>query len=282
MSTSSTDRLALRIGALRNARRRRNIRDGAWAAERLRLPGIVLDRSDARFARSAVVRFGHALRVARLRRPFRGQPEFAALRLTPLTLSRAAPLLLVSAATVLAFLIVFFFARPQLGQQDVQGGAAIAGGGSLPNASPLRGRSATDLVLIQVPSPATPAPTGSPAPGAAPSGVGNAGTGTVGAGTATRTAPPPLAAGMMRLSGRVVDRRSGDGIQGVCVVIGATSCARSPITDDLGIWTVDLDPGQQLSWNLKFVKDNFVQQEVNVPSRPGTYTVETISLIAFR
>src|SRR6266850_841957 len=194
MSTSSTDRLALRIGALRNARRRRNIRDGAWAAERLRLPGIVLDRSDARFARSAVVRFGHALRVARLRRPFNGQPEFAALRLRPLTLSRAAPLLLVSAATLLAFLIVFFFARPQLGQQDVQGGAAIAGGGTLPNASPLRGRSATDLVLIQVPSPATPAPTGSPAPGSNPSGVGNPGTGSGGSGTATRTAPPVLAA----------------------------------------------------------------------------------------
>ena len=86
----------------------------------------------------------------------------------------------------------------------------------------------------------------------------------------------------MRLSGRVIDRRSGDGIQGVCVVIGATSCTRSPMTDDLGIWTVDLDPGQQLSWNLKFVKDNFVEQQVNVPSRPGTYTVETISLIAFR
>ncbi|OLC53320.1 MAG: hypothetical protein AUH85_14450 [Chloroflexi bacterium 13_1_40CM_4_68_4] len=222
------------------------------------------------------------MRVARLRRPFRGQPEFAALRLTPLTLSRSAPLLLVSAATVLAFLIVFFFARPQLGQQDVQGGAAIAGGGSLPNASPLRGRSATDLVLIQVPSPATPAPTGSPAPGSTPSGVGNAGSGTVGTGTSIRTPPPALAAGMMRLSGRVIDRRSGDGITGVCVVIGATSCTRSPMTDDLGIWTVDLDPGQQLSWNLKFVKDNFVQQEVNVPSRPGTYTVETISLIAFR
>src|SRR5437870_2899871 len=71
MFTSSTelDRLALRLGALRSARRRKSLRDGAWAAERLRLDGIVLDRSDARFAHDAVVRFGHALRVARLRRP---------------------------------------------------------------------------------------------------------------------------------------------------------------------------------------------------------------------
>ena len=281
MSTSSTDRLALRIGALRAARRRRNIRDGAWAAERLRLPGIVLDRTDARFARNAVVRFGHALRVARLRRPFRGQPEFALLRVTPITLSRAAPLLLVSAATVLAFLLVFFFTRPQLGSESVQGGAVSPGGG-VAAASPMRGRSATDLVLIQVPSAATPAPTGSPAPGSGATGVGNAGTGQGGTGTATRTAPPQLAAGMMRLSGRVVDRRSGDGIAGVCIAIGATSCTRSPMTDDLGIWTVDLDPGQQLSWTLKFVKDNYVEQQVNVPSRPGDFTVDTISLIAFR
>jgi hypothetical protein len=56
---------------------------------------------------------------------------------------------------------------------------------------------------------------------------------------------------------------------------------RSPITDALGLWTVDLDLGQVLSWNIKFVKTDYVQQEINVPSRPGTFTVDTVSLVSF-
>src|SRR6266850_2747983 len=115
MSTSSTeiDRLALRIGALRSARRRRSIRDGAWAAERLRLDGIVLDRSDARFAHDAVVRFGHALRVARLRRPWRGAADERVVPRSPSRSRawRAATLLLVGATVALSLFIAWPRAR---------------------------------------------------------------------------------------------------------------------------------------------------------------------------
>src|SRR6266850_1435723 len=279
MSTSSTeiDRLALRIGALRSARRRRSIRDGAWAAERLRLDGIVLDRSDARFGRDAVVRFGHALRVARLRRPWRGGADVGFVRgaASRSWAGRAVAALLVAAVVTL----VLFVARPQGGRDDnILAATTTGAGGGAPVASPLRGRS--DGLRVAAPVTAAtsrPASSGVPFEPNGPETTGSDGngsgstSGSTGVSTArpVRTSAPTVAPNVKRLSGRVVDSRTGNGIPGVCVVIGATDCTRSPITDDIGVWTVDLNLGQVLSWNLKFVKADYVQQEINVPSRPG-------------
>jgi hypothetical protein len=285
MSTSSTeiDRLALRIGALRSARRRRSIRDGAWAAERLRLDGIVLDRSDARFAHDAVVRFGHALRVARVRRPWaRHADEGVVPGAAPRRRAwRVAAVLLVGMVVA----AVLFLARPQGGPDDsTAGGVVTGGGGGAPVASPLRGRSDG---IVRVPVAATsplPGSTGVPLDVEEPRNQpGNGGSGSTGASSArpVRTAAPTPAPNVMRLSGRVVDSKTGNAVPGVCVSIGATSCAQAPITDDIGFWTVDLNLGQVLSWNLKFVKADYVQQEINVPSRPGSFTVDTISLLSF-
>src|SRR5262245_14341442 len=114
MSTSSTDRLALRLGALRAARRRRNVRDGAWAAERLRLPGIVLDRSDARYAHDAIVRFGHALRLARARQPWKGDADLRIVPMPPFFTTRAGRVLLVAGVSLLLLFAFLFIVRPRL------------------------------------------------------------------------------------------------------------------------------------------------------------------------
>jgi hypothetical protein len=285
MSTSSTeiDRLALRIGALRSARRRRSIRDGAWAAERLRLDGIVLDRSDARFAHEAVVRFGHALRVARVRRPWAGHADDEVVPgLSPRswTWRIAAALLLAVVAAA-----VFFIARPQSGSDDSAAGPVVtSGGGGAPAASPLRGRSNAAVRVPIVATSPLPGSSGAPLdveePLRQPGGGGSGSTGASSAGP-VRTAAPTPAPNVMRLTGRVVDSKTGNALPGVCVSIGATTCAQAPITDAIGFWTVDLNLGQVLSWNLKFVKSDYVQQEINVPSRPGTFTVDTISLLSF-
>ena len=63
------DRIALRIGALRLARRRGRAQEAAWAAARLRLNGVALEPGEARFARDVRVKLGRALRIARRRGP---------------------------------------------------------------------------------------------------------------------------------------------------------------------------------------------------------------------
>src|SRR5438132_7583496 len=107
------DRLALRIGALRLARRRGRTRDAAWAASRLRLPGVTLAPGDARFAREMRVKFGHALRVARIRGPQVRTPSVAMPLLAEPQRSRRRQLVAALAAAALLLGAILLYLRYQ-------------------------------------------------------------------------------------------------------------------------------------------------------------------------
>ena len=110
---TADERLALRVGALRRARHRQRIGEGAWAASRLRLRSVALERSDAAFARDAIVRFGRMIRVARSRRPT--APSVTAIVPPPLAhaASRARRVAVVVAlAVVVVVMLLWVPSRP--------------------------------------------------------------------------------------------------------------------------------------------------------------------------
>src|SRR5882672_9348272 len=106
-----SDLLSLRLGALRLARRRDDVIDGAWAAARLRLNGVRLEGQDARFARDASARFGRRLRIARARAQ-RPHTEATQLVLVPRKSSRRRRVL-AALATAALLVIVLLIALPQ-------------------------------------------------------------------------------------------------------------------------------------------------------------------------
>ncbi|OLC53321.1 MAG: hypothetical protein AUH85_14455 [Chloroflexi bacterium 13_1_40CM_4_68_4] len=187
------DRLALRVGALRRARRRQSVGEGAWAASRLRLRSVALERADAAFARDAILRFGRAIRVARARRPA-GTGESLVVGAPAVMRSwrwaRIAGALLAAALLISLLLLM---RTPPRSIDETEGGGSPAAGGVPATASPLRGRS--DLVAVVVPVvTATPGPTEAPTatpevttaptgrPGGATGGTGAGGSGSGGSG----------------------------------------------------------------------------------------------------
>jgi hypothetical protein len=305
---TADDRLALRLGALHRARRRQSVGEGAWAASRLRLEGVVLDRKDAAFGRDALVRFGRALRVARARRPMEGAVPLAAIRPLPKGRSRIA--WLVAAGLVVVMLVLLLLitvpARPV---DETEGGGTPAAGGVPATASPLRGRSDQIVAVVPVVT-ATPAPTEAPTatpettiapsgrPGGATAGTGGGGSGTGGSGggsgsgsgsgsgtarpTPTPSPPPPPTVDPATLEtfyGYVVDSRSGRPIPGVCVAVGVINCAGAPTSDANGYWEVTVTIGQ--SWDLRFIKNGYLSYLLRVTStRTGRYQVPDITLRA--
>src|SRR5438105_4502332 len=146
------DRLELRIGALRLARRRHNTRVGAWAAARVRLKDATLDRADASFAHEAIVAFGHALRVERSRRPHETGHEIDWI-LEPIIPERPLPwrrmLAILAAAAFVGVLL--FYRAPKGGGSEQAAGASAAPAAAVATASPLRGR--RDLVIAVIVTP---------------------------------------------------------------------------------------------------------------------------------
>lgn len=288
------ERLGLRLSALRRARRKGSTRDGAWAAARLRLPGVVLSANDARFARESLLRFGRALRAARIPAPPSVViPPSPSLLLPPHRSRRRAVLALILALSTFMLLLIM---RPTPVSQQVAGGGDPAVGRSVAQASPLRGRSdqvVALLPLVTVPPAVVPTASGAPIeleertarPGTGGGGTGGTGGGSgggsgSGSGQGTGIATPtPDPANIMHLRGRVVYANNVDaGVPGVCIGIGATSCARAPISDANGYWAVDLVLGDILFWDVKFIKTSCTQSDVRVPSKPGVVILDDVSM----
>lgn len=307
---TADDRLALRVGALRRARRRQSVGEGAWAASRLRLRSVALERADAVFARDAILRFGRALRVARLRRPSEAlggvpvgiAPSAAGSRRR----ARIIAALLVAAVLIALLFLVRASPRPI---DETEGGGSPAAGGVPATASPLRGRSdqltAVVPVVTATPAPteapsATPEPTTQPTgrPGGATGGTGAGGTGLggsgggsgsgTGSGSATaRPTPTPTPAPtktvdpntLMFLRGRVVDATTHKGVPFVCIAIGVQFCNDAPLTDANGYFEVALTVGQ--AWDIRFIKNGYQTYLLRITSvRSGPYTVPDIELRA--
>jgi hypothetical protein len=302
---SADDRLALRLGALRRARRRQSVGEGAWAASRLRLSSVALERADAKFARDAIVRFGRALRIARMRRTA-GSAEPYALPVVPLDSRFRGRWRIAAALLAAAFLVALLLVvrPPSSAEEDPASGGAAPAGGAPATASPLRGRSDQLTAVVPVVS-ATPAPTEAPTatPAATTAGQGTSGssggvgTGTVGPGRGsgapgtasprptvtptptpapTRTVDPNT---LMFLRGRVVDFTTRRGVPFVCIAIGVQFCNDAPLTDANGFFEVPLTVGQ--SWDIRFIKNGYNTYLLRVTSvRSGPYTVPDIELRA--
>jgi len=279
------DRLALRIGAFRLARKRGRTRDTAWAASRLRLDGVRLEPTEARFARAMQVKLGRALRVARIRR---GQPRSANVAMPLLeTPTRSRRWLLIVAAIGALVLIgaLFLFLRgssEEGGEPEGAPPSQVAVVATPP--PPLRGRTdpgfaAPVAVVVSTPEPEAPA-------ASAP--VAGNGTGTVGGGTGsggsgggsgtgtgkgtpaptpkpTPTPAPTVDPTGVHITGRVIDFATGTGLGGVCISIGDLDCALSPHTNPDGTFDVVLSSQATSSWSFKFIQSGYVTQAFRVP-----------------
>ena len=303
------ERLAFRLNALRLARRRGNTREGAWAASRLRLPGVALDPADSRFARDARVRFGRALRIARSRRPGEVGAEVLVHRSHAKKRSRLQRYAAAALAVAIVLLSLLFITRSSSPDEQDAGGGRPQAAGAAATASPLRGRSdvVVPVVVTASPTPApTEAPSETPAPTAAPTGrpggsTGSTGTGGtgggsgggsgsgVGTGSASGT-PKPTATPVptpqptvdpsttMILRGRVVDARTGKGVPNTCIAPGLLSCVGQTVrfTDADGYWEITLSIGQL--WDIRFIKAGYFQSEIKVQSQPGIHYVPDVLL----
>ena len=293
------DRIALRLGALRLARRRGRTRDAAWAASRLRLAGVTLEPGDARFSRDVRVKLGRALRIARVRRATAPLPTVA-LPLLPATKvrkrERLAAALLAAALLITLLYLYVRLSEPRGGPEGAQPAQQAVAIATPP--PPLRGRSqpgvAAPVAIVEVTpaptdAPATPAPVG---PGTGTTGGGNAGGGSgggTGAGnglgtpapaktpvpakpTATPTPAPTVTidpSKLMHVDGTIVDSRSRKPIPNVCVSIGSSNSCFT-YTDAKGFFAVDLEIGKVLNWQFLFLTPGYTTGKITVPARPGT------------
>ena len=302
------DRIALRLGALRLARRRGRVRDAAWAASRLRLQGIVLEPSDARFARDTLIRFGRALRVARARsgRPLLTEVPVA----SPLPPARSRRWRVVAALAAAAMLVaLLLFARGSAVPSGSPEGAQPAERVVAPTVPPLRGRSQSQVAVVPIvastPAPsdvltATPSPTAATAASGRPGTVGGgAGTGSGGGGsggggaggggaasptptptpTPTVTPTPTKDPNLMHLTGRVVDALTNKGLPNVFVDCGFPSCAGAQVTNADGYFEVYLRTGPGLVWAIKFIKFSYTTASQDVPARPGTIILDDVRML---
>lgn len=291
------DRLAIRLGAFRLARRRGRTRDAAWAASRLRLEGVSLEPNEARFARTMRVRFGRALRAARIPR---GRPtgDGAAMPLLivePRLRLRWILAAIAGAAILLALLFLLFTSSEQGGEPE---GARPAQAAVVTPPPPLRGRTEPGVVAAPVVI-ATPAPAEAPPASAPPAGggTGNAGTGTgsggSGGGTGTgkgtpaptprptATPSPTVDPTGVHITGRVVDATSGQGMGGVCISIANLDCPSSPKTNPDGTFDVVLSSQATSTWIFQFIQPGYVTYVQRVPGGQF-FNTGTIRLVRSR
>jgi hypothetical protein len=297
------DRIALRLGALRLARRRGRLRDAAWAASRLRLAGVTLEPGEARFARDIQVKLGHALRVARIRGPRPLSPNVTMPLLDDEPGSRRRQLLaaLMAAALLLGGLLLYL--RYQEPAGDPEGAPPVRLVAVATPPPPLRGRSlpgaAVPVAVVEVTPAPTEAPTAAPATPAPGSGSGTsgggAGAGGSGGGSGTgngRGTPAPTPtpqptptptpeptptidpANYMHVHGRVIDFVTRRGIPNVCYGPGIVSCAGAPVTDADGFWALDLTVAPAVgrppsTWSISFITPGYVTGQDRFVGRRG-------------
>jgi hypothetical protein len=298
------DRIALRLGALRLARRRGRTREAAWAAARLRLPGVTLGPAEARFARETRVKLGRAIRSGRIIRPRRSDPEDI-VPAVPLVPPRSWPTKLIAAAVAAALLLgailLYFQIQEPAGEAEGVVSSELAATIAT-QPPPLRGRTQPGLALPVVLVVATPAPANVPPASAPPangggvagggSGSGGSGGGSGGGGgngtpaptpkpTATPTpVPTPTInpANLVHVVGRVIDSSTRRGLPSVCIALGALDCSAGYSTDANGNFDIPLDG--RSSWIFRFIKQGYFSATLNnVRLRPGPpINVGTISL----
>ena len=279
------DRLALRIGAFRLARWRGRTRDTAWAASRLRLAGVSLEPTEARFARAMRVKFGHALRVARIRR---GRPTSAHIAMPLLeTETRSRRRLLIAGAISALVLLgaLFLFLRPSSEGGEPEGAPPSQVAVIATPPPPLRGRTEPGFavpvaVVVATPAPEAPAasaPVAGSGTGTSGGGTGSGGSGG-GGGTGTgkgtpaptpKPTPTPVPTidpnFAVHITGRVIDATSLQGLPGVCISIGDLDCSLSPFTNSDGSFDVILDGRSTSTWSFRFIKAGYVALTQRVP-----------------
>jgi hypothetical protein len=135
---------------------------------------------------------------------------------------------------------------------------ACTGGVVTPTAPPVVPPIASELPAVSAAPSAELAATSAPVPSAPP------------AATPTPTPDPAV----WRFEGRVVDA-DGNGLRGVCVVIGPRGCQRGSVrTDDRGVYFIDLPQVSTVVYDLYFVKDGYAEVWHQVrPSAPTVFNV---------
>jgi hypothetical protein len=295
------DRIALRLGALRLARRRGRTRDAAWAAARLRLAGVNLAPGEARFAREMRVKLGHALRSARIRR---GRP-IGLTAATPMLLaeprSRRRRIIAAAVAAVLLLGALLLYVRLQEPAGAPAGAPPAQQAVIATPPPPLRGRTepgvaAAAPVVVVTAAPAE-GPPATPGTGTAGGGTGGGGSGGgTGNGngrgtpaptpkptptpTPTPTPQPTVASSLVYVHGRVANVYSPyPAIPGVCISIGNLDCSLSPHTDANGEFVVVLDSRSASAYSLRFIMNGYVTRTVVIrlplppPADIGTITL---------
>jgi len=301
-----SDDLAIHRAVYREAHSRGDPLATVRAAARLRAHITDLDAAELTAVRASRQRFGQAIREARSRRLAPPAVSVQA-RGIPLSPPRRFPVALAASFALVVLVIAAVVAEPLLvDQTEGGGGGAPAADASDPVVQPVtlsRGRvilavAAVEPVAEQTPASAAPEPPASasenPAqtsgPSAAPGAAGPSGSGVPGPGSGSgsggsgggvpsasptpmatpRPTPfPPLARGFARLSGQVIDARTGRGLPDACVSLGPCT-AVSTRTDANGRWTFDLPVGGgALEWGLEFAKTGYTPSSLIVRARTG-------------
>ena len=226
------------------------------------------------FAHDAMVRFGHAIRVARSRRPHATGHELGP-SLVPVLPARVRHRRAIAAVLTLAaaVAVVFLYRMPAGGERGDTGSqvTAVTGQVAIPTALPLRGRS--DVVVATVPSSA-PAPTTAPAPSGNGTSTGGSGNGAGGGGGLGTPFPTPVATpSEMILDITVFDARTHRVLSGVCVIDGLTTCTSpgAAITDANGHATLRLSTGQL--WHLEFQRTGYKSSSMDVFSNVASQSI---------
>ena len=285
-----------------------DLRAVARAAARARVAGVTVPREDVRVARYARHAIAAAIVTARhphvaVAAPRRGETRTlrAGRRLRPLLLL----------ALLCLLLALLFGLEGGGGSPEVATSVEVVTPVASVVSVPLRGRSAVSLppeIVAVQPSPtaepsrqpaatATPPPSpsgagggagGSGAGGGSGSGAGSGSGSGVGSGSGSGigvlpapTLPPVPPPGYSRLTVIVVDSRTRVPLPDACVIVGTTSCDRSPHTDQRGRWSADVPTTTApTSWQLTLLKAGYnVQSRTFVMSAGRRSVVVEIRLV---
>lgn len=210
---------------------------------------------------------GAALRGARARRALAAATG-TALELRARSTPRAR-LALLALAAALAFAVIALVLLPQPVTNAPAGGAPAAAPPATALPTLLRGRSTTAVPVVVVPTaPPTAEPSAAPSqPVGVPGGTGSGGS-------------PGGIVETTRFIGRVIDARTGQGVPGVCIVLGVRQCSENPVySDQFGVFEIRLPSGS--TWDLNFAHTAYAQayRQVSSTRTQAEVNVGLISLV---
>lgn len=154
-------------------------------------------------------------------------------------------LVVLALIAAVAIAVAAFFLLPSRVDDAPAGGAPAAAPAATPLPTALRGRSTTPVPVVVVP---TAPPTVQPS--AAPSVVVGVPGGTGGGGN------PGGIVETTRFIGRVIDAQTGNGVAGVCIVLGVRECSENPVySDATGTFEIRLPSGS--TWDINFARAGY-------------------------